>query len=91
MKKILVAASTSVNKMKGVAATVKSMCELRGVSVETVAENVFEVDLDKVKPDVIVLLGINALKTDIPVVLGVPFLTKIGMDKTIDEIIQALK
>ncbi|MFM1652504.1 hypothetical protein ACI7RC_10435 [Brevibacillus sp. B_LB10_24] len=91
MKKILVAAGTSQNKMNGVAGTIKSMCEARGVAVEVVAENLYEVDLDQVAPDLIVLMGVNQFQTEIPTVSGVPFLTKMGMDQAIDDIIKRLQ
>lgn len=90
MKKILVAAGTSQNKMNGVAQTIESMCEARGVKVETIAENLYEADLEKISPDLIVLLGVNQFDTEIPTVSGVPFLTKMGMDQAVDQIIQTL-
>ena len=90
MKKILVAAGTSVNKMNSAAETIKKMCESKNVQVEVVAENIYEVDLNKISPDLIVLLGANQLSTDLPVVDGVPFITTMGMDAAIDQIISKL-
>ncbi len=91
MKKILVAAGTSQNKMNGVAETIQSMCQARGEAVEVVAENLYAVDLKQVAPDVIVLVGVNQFQTDIPTVNGVPFLTKLGMEQAIDEIVRRLR
>lgn len=90
MKKVLVAAGTSQNKMNAVAETIRTMCAERGVEVETVAENLYQVDLQQVAPDVIVLLGVNQFDTDIPTVSGVPFLTRMGTERAIEEIIQKL-
>lgn len=91
LKKILVAAGTSQNKMNGVAETIQTMCRERGIEVVAQAANLYQVDLDEVKPDLIVLLGANRFDTNIPTVSGMPFLTKIGMEQAIEEIIRQLK
>lgn len=90
MKKILVAAGTSVNKMNGVASTIERMCLDRNVVVEVQAKNVYDINLSQENPDVIVLVGPNKLDTNIPTVDGVSFMTTIGMDQAVDEIISKI-
>lgn len=90
MKRVLVAAGTSVNKMNSVATTIKDMCAKENVNIEVLAENVYEADIKEINPDVIVLLGVNQLETDIPIVNGVPFMTTLGIDTAIHEIISKL-
>lgn len=90
-KKILVASGTSKNRMNTVADLVRKGCAERGVQVDCRAENLWEVDLTTEKPDVIVLIGPEKLETSIPIVSGIPFLTRMGMDKAIDEILEHLR
>ncbi|MBO1001999.1 hypothetical protein [Pseudogracilibacillus auburnensis] len=90
MKKVLVATGTSVNKMNSVAETIKKMCADKNVEVDVVAKNIYEVKLDEINPDVIVLLGPNKLETDIPIIDGIAFMTTIGVDQVIDDIINHL-
>ncbi|NPV71849.1 MAG: PTS galactitol transporter subunit IIB [Firmicutes bacterium] len=89
--KILVASGTSKNRMNTVAELIRKLCADRGVEVECKAENLWEVNLEAAKPDVIVVIGPERLQTSIPVVRGIPFLTRMGMDKAIDEILKHVK
>ncbi|MBR0600591.1 hypothetical protein [Sinanaerobacter chloroacetimidivorans] len=90
-KKILVASGTSTNKMKFAVDTIKSICSSKGVDVEVKAENVYDVKLENENPDVIVIIGPNSFKTEIPIVSGMAFITKMGMEKAVDEIIAKLQ
>ncbi len=90
-KKILVASGTSTNKMKFAVDTIKSICSSKGVDVEVKGENIYEVKLENENPDVIVTIGPGDFKTEIPIVSGVAFITKMGMEKTVDEIIAKLQ
>jgi len=90
-KKVLVASGTSQNKMKFAVETIKTICAKKGVQVEVKAENIYQVNIEKENPDVIVIIGPNHFDTGIPVVSGMAFITKMGMEKTVDEIIEKLK
>ncbi len=90
-KKILVASGTSTNKMKFAVDTIKSICSSKGVDVEVKAENIYDVKLENENPDVIVTIGPGNFKTDIHIVSGMAFITKMGMEKAVDDIIAKLK
>lgn len=89
-KKILVASGTSTNKMKFAVETIKSICNSKGIDVEVKAENIYDLNLENENADVIVIIGPNSFKTEIPIVSGMAFITKMGMEKTVDEIIAKL-
>ncbi|WP_232698447.1 hypothetical protein [Brevibacillus daliensis] len=91
MKKILVATGTSANRMNKAAGFIAEKCKARGIEVEIVSGNIYEVKVEEVNPDVIVLIGNNTFKTDIPIINGTAFVTQIGMDQTVDQIIQKLQ
>ncbi|SKC87906.1 PTS sugar transporter subunit IIB [Maledivibacter halophilus] len=90
MKKILVACGTSENKKKFAVNTIKDYCLKEGVNVEVEGKNVYEVNLEEEKPNVIVLIGPNKFKTDIPIVVGTAFITKLNMDEACKEILSYL-
>ncbi|WP_208590034.1 PTS sugar transporter subunit IIB [Gracilibacillus suaedae] len=91
MDKILVATGTSQNKMNKVADLLREGLEVQNVQAEIVSENIYETKVNENKPDVIVLVGENKLDTDIPTVDGVPFITGIGIESTVNEVINKLK
>lgn len=90
-KKILVASGTSKNKMNAVADLIRKMCQERGVEVDAKAENLWQVNLAAEAPDVIVVIGPEKLETTVPVINGVAFLTRVGMEKVIDQILAAIR
>ena len=90
-KKVLLASGTSTNKMKFAVDTIKSICSSKGVDVEVKAENIYDLKLENENPDVLVTIGPANFKTEIPIVSGMAFITKMGMEKTVDEIIAKLK
>ena len=90
MAKILVATSTSQNKMNKVVELLQEGLAKHNITAEVVAENVFEVKIAEVNPDVIVLVGINKLDTQIPTIDGVPFMTGIGTDGVIKQLVDQI-
>lgn len=90
-KKVLVASGTSTNKKKFAVETIRSICNDKGLDVDVEAENIYDLVIENVDSDVIVVIGPNKLNTDIPVVSGVAFITKMGIEKTVDEIIEKLQ
>jgi PTS system galactitol-specific IIB component len=90
-KKVLVATGSSVNKMKFAVQTIQDMCAGKGVEVEVTGVNIYEADIAKEDPDVIVFMGPANFKTTKPLISGMAFITKMGIEKTIDEIIEKLK
>lgn len=89
-KKILVATGTSNNKMNFAVQTIKDKCAGKGIEVEVIGANIYQVDIEKENPDLIVIIGPNRFETTKPMVSGMSFITKIGIEKTIDEIIAKL-
>ena len=91
MKKVLVAAGTSDNKRNFAVNYIKNYLEQKKVEAEVTGDNIYELNLEKLKPDVIVTIGPLNFSTGIPVIQGTVFVTKIGMDPVCDEIINKLK
>lgn len=91
MKKILVACGTSEHKKEFAVETIQKYCDSHNIEAEVKGENVYEVDIDKEKPDVIVLIGPNKFNTNIPIVMGTPFITKMGMESACQQIVSHLK
>ena len=90
MKKVLVATGTSDNKRNFAVNYIKSYLEKNGIDAEVTGENIYEIKIENLKPDVIVTIGPQNFQTDIPIVPGTVFITKIGMDPVCDEIIKKL-
>ncbi|WP_152657859.1 hypothetical protein [Oceanobacillus sp. CFH 90083] len=88
MAKVLVATGTSQNKMNKVVELLKSGLADRNMEAEIVAENIYETNVEDINPDVIVLVGVNKLDTEIPTIDGVPFITGIGIDHVINEVLK---
>jgi len=91
MKKILVATGTSQHKLEAAVNYIKEYCVKKGIDAEVEGANVFTANIAAIGPDVIVLIGPNNIKLDIPVVSGLAFVTQMGMEATCDKIIEALK
>ena len=90
MKKILVATGTSENKKGFAVDYIKQYLQGKGIDVEVVGGNIYEVKLEEVKPDLIVAIGPANFNTKIPIVQGTAFITKIGMEATCNQIISLL-
>jgi len=69
---------------------IRKICAQKSVDVEVVGANIYEMDITKINPDVVVVIGKQEFKTDKPVISGMAFVTKMGIEKTVDEIIAAL-
>jgi len=91
LKRILVATGTSDNKRKFAVNYIKEYLEKKGLEAEVIGDNIYDVKLEKVKPDVIVTIGPQSFKTDVPIIQGTAFVTKIGMDPVCDEIIKKIQ
>ena len=65
-KKVLVASGTSQNKMKFAEDTIRQICAQKGVEVEVTTANIYDVNIDSVKPDVIVIIGPNKFNYNYP-------------------------
>ena len=91
MKKILVATGISQHKLEGAVNYIKEYCVKKEIDAEVEGVNVYTANIEEINPDVIVLIGPNNIKLDIPVVSGLAFVTQMGMETTCDKIIEALK
>ena len=89
-KKVLVATGTSAHKLSFAIENIQKICAQKSVDVEVVGANIYEMDLAKINPDVIVTIGKLDFPTDKPIISGMSFVTKVGIEKTVDEIIAAL-
>lgn len=91
MKKILVATGSSENKKKFAVDFIKDYISKQNIEVDVIGSNIYDVKLEDIKPDVIVAIGPANFNTNIPIVTGTAFLTKIGMEAACDQIMQKLK
>lgn len=91
MKKILVATGTSVHKREFAVNFIKNYVEKSGFDAEVVGDNIYELNLEAIQPDVIVTIGPQNFKTDIPIIQGTAFVTQIGMDVVCADILKVLK
>ena len=91
MKKILVVTGTSLHKLEAAVNYIKEYCVKKEIDAEIEGANVYTANIEDINPDVIVLIGPNNIKLDIPVVSGLAFVTQMGMESTCDKIIEALK
>ena len=91
MKKVVVATGTSDNKRNFAVNYIKTYLEQKNIEAEVVGDNIYELNLEELKPDVIVTIGLQKFTTNIPIIQGTVFVTKIGMDPVCDEIITKLK
>ncbi len=89
-KKVLVATGTSMNKLNFAVESIRKLCAQKSVDVEVIGANIYEVDVNQVNPDVIVVIGKQDFTTDKPVISGMAFVTKMGIEKTVEDIIAAL-
>lgn len=87
LAKVLVATGTSQNKMNKVVDLLQSGLNDENIEAEIVAGNIYEINMEDINPDVIVLVGVNKLDTEIPTIDGVPFITGIGINHVINEVI----
>ena len=81
MKKVLVATGTSNNKLNFAVDTIKTYLDGKGLENEVIGASIYEVDINTVQPDVIVAIGPHSFDDTIPIVEGIAFITKMGMDE----------
>ncbi len=91
MKKILVATGTSENKKGFAVDYIKQYITAKGIEIQVVGGNIYEVKLEEVQPDLIVAIGPANFSTEIPIVQGTAFITRIGMEAACDNMISLLK
>lgn len=87
MKKVLVATGSSENKKNFAVNFIKDYITGKGIEVEVIGSNIYDVNIDAIAPDVIVAIGPANFSTSIPVIQGTCFLTKMGMEPVCDSII----
>jgi PTS system galactitol-specific IIB component len=90
MKKVLVATGTSEHKKEFAVNYIKEYLEKKGIEAVVEGANIYEVKLEEINPDLVVTIGPHNFKTDIPIVPGTVFVTKIGMDPVCEQIIEKL-
>lgn len=91
MKRVLVATGTSAHKLSFAIENIQKICAQKSVEVEVIGANIYEMDLAEIDPDVIVIIGKLDVPTNKPVISGMAFVTKMGIEKTVGEIIAVLK
>lgn len=90
-KKILVATGTSQHKLEAAVNYIKEYCVKKVIDVDVEGANVYTMNIEAISPDVIVLIGPNNIKLDVPIISGLAFVTQLGRDATCDKIIESLK
>ena len=90
MKKVLVICGTGVATSTMVATTIKDRCAAAGIEVTVSQGKVM--DLLSGNPDVDVIVATTSVPetVTVPVVAGLPFLTGMGIDAAMDEVVSHL-
>lgn len=92
MKRILVACGNGIATSTVVATKVKEYLTSQGVQAETTQTKLMEVPGKVQGYDLLITTGQFEGQTgDVPVVKGMPILTGIGMDQTMEEILSYVK
>lgn len=89
-KKVLVICGTGVATSTVVAESIRQRCADEGLAVDITQGKVM--DLVRGNPDVDLIVSTTEIPSSItvPVVAGLPFLTGIGKDAALDEIVEIL-
>jgi len=90
MKKILVACGNGVATSTVAGIKIREACEKAGIPVEITQCKLMEVESKADNFDLVVTTGVFGGKVNTPVISGITFLTGVGVDKTIQEIIDKL-
>jgi PTS system galactitol-specific IIB component len=90
MKKLLVICGTGVATSTMVASSIRDHCTRQGIDVEVSQGKVM--DLLQGDPDVDLIVATTAVpdSVSVPVVAGLPFLTGVGRDEALAEIVSHL-
>lgn len=91
MKKIITACASGVVTSQTVASKVKSLLEQRGYYVDVQAVDIKSIDTHVENSDLYISITPYVTKDfGIPTTSGMPFLTNVGKDEAIEEIIELL-
>jgi PTS system galactitol-specific IIB component len=92
MKKILVACGTGIATSTMAAKKLEAALEKRGLAKEVSIKQCTVAELPQKSPDYDLVIVTARVAQDIktPVVQGLPFLTGVGIDKTVDEVVEKL-
>lgn len=90
-KRILVACGTAIATSTHVAERLKEICRQNGIEVEIIQARVQEVPAYMETVDLIVATTHIPFATPVPVLSGIPFLTGVGQDQLIAEILRVLR
>lgn len=91
MKTVLVACGTAVATSTVVAKSIEDAAKEAGIKIHTKQCKVSEIGVHADSADLIVSTTQVSQDFGVPVINGLPFLTGIGKDQTLEQIISALK
>ncbi|MFA5918356.1 MAG: PTS sugar transporter subunit IIB [Candidatus Nanopelagicaceae bacterium] len=89
-KKVLVICGTGIATSTVVAIRIREFCATRNIPVEVSQGKVMDIVRGIEGYDLIVATTPIPSKIDIPVIQGLPFLTGVGVEATLEKIAQAL-
>jgi PTS system galactitol-specific IIB component len=92
MKRVLVACGTGIATSTMAAKKLEAALEKRGLLKQVKIQQCTVAELPMKAPDfdLVIVTARVAQKFDTPVVQGLPFLTGVGIDKTVEEVIEKL-
>ncbi len=90
MKKVLVICGTGIATSTVVAIKIREFCATRNIPVEVSQGKVMDILRGIEGYDLIVATTPIPSKINIPVIRGLPFLTGVGVEATLEQIAQAL-
>ncbi len=92
LKRVIVACGSGVATSQTVASKVGSLLEDRGIMADVEAVDIKSLDLFIKTCDVYIsITPTSTMEFKVPVVSGIPFLTGVGIDEALEEVIKALK
>ena len=90
-KQVLVICGTGVATSTVVATKIKEHCAAQGIDVDVRQGKVMDLLGGRASADLIVATTQVPADVTIPVIPGLPFLTGMGLDSTLDQIVAALR
>lgn len=91
MKTIIVACGSGVATSQTVASKVEKLCKERKIPAKVVAVDIKSLEQNIRIADVYISIAPSNKDYGIPTINGIPFLTGVGMDATMDELEKILK
>lgn len=92
LKRVIVACGSGVATSQTVASKVADLLEERGIMADVEAVDIKSLDLYIKTCDVYVSITPTTTSDfDVPVISGIPFLTGVGIDEALEEVIKAIK